>query len=726
MERVEIYREAEAVPVAVLVAANGTTRSLSTGTAVLPLPAVSSPTTVRFRVRAYDFGGNSSPEAETAITLVPAVPLSTTGTNDWDSLTTQTAYVETGTLVLDQPRTLGGLLVLRGASVTHSAGADKRLELKVTGPLYVDCGASLDVTGRGYPAGTTYPEAGVSTGASGSHLGTGGVEGSAAKAGTYGSVTRPREAGSGSWGSNTAAGGGVVRIEAGSVVFGGATAKIVANGKGGGWSSGAGGSIWMTTGTLTGDGLVEAAGGESYRNGGGGAVAIDYGTATGTALARANAAGGGGRSTAENGGAGTVVLKGAGQEHGTLRIDNLGTVGQATALPSLGAGTAQAGTGGATLVTGRAEAIPAYFAGHWVEVTRGGSLLGTWRIGTISDRTVTLEANGSDAPELQVGDLWQGVYRFDVIDLRGGIVPQSADPIRDRPPIVTVTSPVPGASVASGAAIPVTFTTTDDKGVSKVTLALGGRTWDAVGTNPTSAYAYAPWLGTTATRDLVVTATDTSGNRVSKSVPLTVLAMPPLTVSIDAPVQGENVWAGTTEYVHVVVPDGRPLRTAKLTFGGEPTTMTNVSGPDITVPIPIPVVPADETREFVAAVEDETGATQVSTPVTVQVRANAAPTVVASVDTPFAVSAGDSVGVSPDQGPDQPAGLGARLLSWRCCCLRPDCRRPGDGCRDDLSCQSGWRDYQRYGGAGLGQYRPAGSQAGDGGQGLPVQEVRRN
>lgn len=648
IERVEILRGQEVEPVAVLRASVGTQTSFAVTTAAIPLPPVSEPTGVPFRVRAFDFGGNASQEVEVFVNVVPAVPLSATGPNDWAALETATAYLESGTLVLDQPRRFGGLLVLRGATVTHPAGAGNSVHLIVDGPLFVDCGGGIDVTARGYPAGTAYPGAGVSTSGGGSHLGAGGVWGSAVAATTYGSLTRPREAGSGSWGPSATAGAGVIRIQAGTLAFGGPTAKIVANGRSGsGSSGGAGGAIWLTTGTMTGDGLVEAAGGSAYyTNGGGGAVAIEYGTATGTALIRANAAGGGGRSTTANGGAGTVVLRGAGQEHGTLRIDNLGTVGQATALPSLGAGASLAGTGGSTLVTDRAEAIPGYFAGHWVEMTRGGRLLGTWRIGTISDRTVTLEANGADVPELLAGDLWQGVYRFDVIDVRGGIVPLSPDPIRDRLPTITVTSPLPGASFESGAAVPVTFTIADDKGGATVSLSLGGRTWNAQGANPTSAHAYAPWLGSTTALDLVVTVTDSSGNRVSKVVPLTVLAMPPLAVSIGEPVEGSDVWAGTTENVHVVVADGRPIRTATVTFGAESGTLTNVSGPEIVIPIRIPVVPADETRAFVARVEDETGAWGDSAPVTVQLRADPSPTVVASVDESSPVSVGESVAVS--------------------------------------------------------------------------------
>ncbi|MBK8595120.1 MAG: hypothetical protein IPN83_05930 [Holophagales bacterium] len=207
---------------------------------------------------------------------------------------------------------------------------------------------------------------------------------------------------------------------------------------------GAGGSIWITAASMTGDGLIEAAGGVSYRQGGGGAVAIEYGTSAGTALTRVNAKGGSGGSAAVNGGAGTVVLKGPGSTHGTLRVDNLGTTGQQTVLPSLGFGTAQPETSGATLATGRGATIPPYFAGHWVEITRGGSPLGTWRIGTIADQTVTLEPNSAETIALRGGDLWQGVYRFDAVEVNGNAVLRSEDPI--RVPTVNLSGPTAAGS----------------------------------------------------------------------------------------------------------------------------------------------------------------------------------------------------------------------------------------------------------------------------------------
>ena len=51
---------------------------------------------------------------------------------------------------------------------------------------------------------------------------------------------------------------------------------------------------------------------------------------------------------------------------------------------------------------------------------------------------------------------------------------------------------------------------------------------------------------------------------------------------------------------------------------------------------------------------------------------------------------------------------------------------PGEAADTDLARQPGRRRHQRHGGARPGQHRPARRQAGDGRQGLPVQEVRRH
>src|SRR5262249_46469300 len=158
----------------------------------------------------------------------------------------------------------------------------------------------------------TYPGATLGTDPNGgSHIGHGGV-GPGVSGSTYGSIYRPQEAGSGA-NSNNGPGGGIVRINAGGLVFGDATSAIRANGQGTGDKSGAGGSIWVTVAGLSGDGVMEAHGGQpGYQpSGGGGAIAIEYGSVSGTVLSNLTAAAGNTASgTGRFGSAGSIYLKG--------------------------------------------------------------------------------------------------------------------------------------------------------------------------------------------------------------------------------------------------------------------------------------------------------------------------------------------------------------------------------------------------------------------------------
>ncbi len=1013
VQRVEVFRDGDATPTAVVEASSGSTRTFETLTPGIVLPEVAEPTPVRLRVRAWDFGGNVSADSETEVTVVPAVPVSAAGPNDWQALETRTAFLASGTLVLDEPRTFAGLLVLRGASVAHSPGGARRLTLTVTGPLFVECGGSIDVTGRGYPEGGTYPGEVAPMGGGGSHVGTGGAYGGGVRGSTFGSVKEPQEAGGGGLGANgsssgggvvriqagtlslggptasilangsvdgwqaggggsiwitassiqgnglieassggtverggggavaieygtatgtaltranakggggglagdnggagtvllrgpgtaygvlridnggttgqatvlpslgsgtaqpgssgatlvtdrgiaipaffkghevevtrggillgtwriatisdrtvtlepggagpialqagdlwqgayrfdavevagasrlqsldpirtpslglagptasggvteslsplnaetvsvagrvqvsaitatdltvksgatlshpsstaagirdldlkvsgtltieeggsidvtgrgypadaaypgavlplagggshlgtggayewgsrgttygsvgspkeaggggrgangSASGGGVVRIRSGTLAFGGTTASIISNGSAYGWQAGAGGSIWITTSSITGDGLIEAGGGGPGARGGGGAVALEYAGATGTALSRMNARGGGGGGVAaENGGAGTVFEKGPGATYGTLRVNNLGTTGQATVLPSLGSGTAQVGTSGVTLVTDRGTAIPAFFVGHRVEVSRGGALLGTWRIETIAGRTVMLEPNGAETIALQAGDLWQGVYQFDSVEVAGGAMLQSADPIRDAAPRIAITSPAPGASFASGSSIAVTYGAADDHPVVRVTLRLGGSTTDIPGPTATSGVVTAPWVSSTTSLLLEATVLDSTGQSASTSIPITVLAPPPMTVSIVEPASGAVLIGGTSEPVRLQLSDSRPLRKLTLALGAATSEFTGLAGPSFSVALPVPAVSSDEAGSLLATVEDASGATVSSAPVSMTLLADSNPRVTSSVNVPSPVGAGASV-----------------------------------------------------------------------------------
>ncbi|HEX7831273.1 MAG TPA: discoidin domain-containing protein [Thermoanaerobaculia bacterium] len=347
-----------------------------------------------------------------------------------DPIETTDYVVQSGTTVTSNVRATN-LRVMSGAVLQHPAGGAMNLE--VPGTLTIDSGAIIDGTGLGYGNNTTYPSHGLPGFATGgSHIGYGGLH-DAPLAQTFGSVYRPMEAGGGGQrGGYGVAGGGVIRIQSGTLTNNGI---IRANGAEY-QDSGAGGSVWITTTTIGGSGSITVNGGNGHRSGGGGALAIEYANATGTVLNNLSAKGG---SDNTAGGAGTIYLKSAASTYGNVTIDNGAIMGQPTALPSLGNGTAAAGTSGATLATGRSTAVPAYFVGHWVRVKdSAGAEKGVWRIASISGTSVTFAPNASETISLQQGDLWQGIYRFDDITTRN-ITLHSPDPIETLNRTVTGT-----------------------------------------------------------------------------------------------------------------------------------------------------------------------------------------------------------------------------------------------------------------------------------------------
>ena len=70
-------------------------------------------------MRAFD-AANNHRDAFTTITVVEAVDLDPVeGYNDWAPLADQMVVLRSGTLTLTAPRTVGGLIVLPGAKITH-------------------------------------------------------------------------------------------------------------------------------------------------------------------------------------------------------------------------------------------------------------------------------------------------------------------------------------------------------------------------------------------------------------------------------------------------------------------------------------------------------------------------------------------------------------------------------------------------------------------------------
>lgn len=243
------------------------------------------------------------------------------------------------------------ITITGGGILSHPVG-DDTLKIEVLGDLTINLTGRIDVSLRGH-AGGTGPGAGQShletEGGGGSHGGSGGRGGTGATPGgaCYGDIYAPRLFGSGGGNATASAGapptpgtggrgGGMFELTvAGDLNVDG---QVLANGGNGALpyyraGGGAGGSILIECGTLSGFGAIRAnggaganSGGNGHAGGGGGgriAVYFDESTFTG----QLEAIGGTGW---QRGGAGTVFTKKSSSSLGTLRIDNGGNLGAAT------------------------------------------------------------------------------------------------------------------------------------------------------------------------------------------------------------------------------------------------------------------------------------------------------------------------------------------------------------------------------------------------------------
>ena len=191
----------------------------------------------------------------------------------------QDIVIDGTTVTIDGPHSFNSLLLTNAAVLNHSACTTTnthRLDLVVAGTITVSTNSKIDVSWKGYPYGVASPAAGgASTGRSGgSYGGLGNVYGGAANA-VYGDYADPNDWGSGGgenpWGGSP--GGGLVQVEAGTLVLDG---QIVTNGGNGGYTQGSGGGIRVRVGTLAGQGQINAHGGTGAGGGygGGGRVAV--------------------------------------------------------------------------------------------------------------------------------------------------------------------------------------------------------------------------------------------------------------------------------------------------------------------------------------------------------------------------------------------------------------------------------------------------------------------
>ncbi len=303
--------------------------------------------------------------------------------------------------------------------------------------ITIDAGSSVDMSGRGYAGGYTLGNTtdGASlSGAGGSYGGRGGVyTGNSASDQVYGDYRNPNEFGSGSsyYGNTGAAGGGLVRIVANSMILDG---TLQANGNtsqyGGG---GSGGGIRLDVDTLSGMGSIEALGasGSGRGGGGGGRIAVYYTDKSGYS-GSINAYGGTGYASGYlgYGGAGTVYLKSATQGYGNLICDNNGrnTAGYSTPLRAIGAGVSDSivysPTTGQSILTNASATWPI------PDATTGAlGLIGlevnpntiyTQTFTVVDNTATTITVNGDMSLVATAGDSYIGEYRFNGLSVVNG------------------------------------------------------------------------------------------------------------------------------------------------------------------------------------------------------------------------------------------------------------------------------------------------------------------
>ena len=300
---------------------NGTT-SADFGTAGNWTPSGTPDGTKRLNI---DGNGGNAPvisSAAAALEILLGADQTSTLTLD-DSLTVgeNVRVMGFGTLVASKPSTVSNdLTVLDGGTLTHGENTSTeayKIDLTVGGDFYLGPDAEIDVDYRGYASGG--PGVGpYSRGAS--HGGQGGGLSPAVAA--YGSIIAPTNCGSS--GTSARDGGGAVQLTVSgeTKLYG----YVRANGENAsGYSTAAsGGSIFLTTSNLVGNGTLEAKGGSSssYASGGGGRIAVVL--TGGSSFDQVTMDVSGGYLSSYDGAAGTIYKRVAGQgpNEGTLIVDN--------------------------------------------------------------------------------------------------------------------------------------------------------------------------------------------------------------------------------------------------------------------------------------------------------------------------------------------------------------------------------------------------------------------
>jgi hypothetical protein len=230
-------------------------------------------------------------------------------TNDVTIATGHTITIATNTSV-----TIASLTILTNGVLTHLNNYTSELYkviLNIAGGLTIDAGGAINADAKGYALQNGPGYAGGNSGSG--YGGIGGIRNAAKPGTTYGSITAPTNIGSGGgYAGNQYGGGAVILTVGGASTVNGTISAIASNLTMPTYDAGSGGSIFLTTAALTGNGTLVAKGGNANNNssGGGGRIAViltnsmDFGTVGMQAYAGLNGAGNSG-----GGAGGTIYLQ---------------------------------------------------------------------------------------------------------------------------------------------------------------------------------------------------------------------------------------------------------------------------------------------------------------------------------------------------------------------------------------------------------------------------------
>ena len=237
--------------------------------------------------------------------------------------------------------------ILDGAMLTHGeTDLSTEYSLNIQAWTFtVDDISAVNIDGRGYVGGrhdgahdvgmTEGNISGATYRSGGSYGGLGGIFDGTPNP-VYGNMTAPESLGSGgSRGYYTSQlggdGGGRFKLETINFISDGLISANGLNGGGGQAGSGSGGSLYIVSSTLSGEGMIRADGGSSEVGGGGGRIAVYYIDISFLDSSAIRALGGSG--SYARGGNGTVFLKGIGETNGTLVVDGQGGSTAFSTLP---------------------------------------------------------------------------------------------------------------------------------------------------------------------------------------------------------------------------------------------------------------------------------------------------------------------------------------------------------------------------------------------------------